>query len=406
MKLSIVALVLGIALVDAQVAQYCVEEENNVCYRVNVPPQSASSGQGDIYFQIQGPSSKQWIGLGQGSQMRGANIFIIYSDPSGQNVTLSPRLGEGNFMPLYNSEAQVSLLDGTGIANGTMTANVRCSNCSTWSGGSMDFSDPESQWIFAVRDGSPISSSDVTANLQQHTIRNGFTLDLTRAVGGNSLNPFTSTGVGGSVPISNSSSNGTAASSESSDTANLAHGIIMSLAFLIFFPFGALTLFAYSLALAGFGVGIWIAVTSAQLRMAHPIIGIVVISLLFFQPILGLVHHMIYRRTHSRTLWARVHIWYGRALMSLGAINGGLGLQLAGDSGRLEIAYGVVAGVVFSVYVFVTILGTYKSRDKLEGETGATVLKTGEIGMVPLGAKGSETEALNSEGGMNGTSGR
>lgn len=115
-----------VALVDAQFARYCVERESNVCYSVNVPLQSASSGQGDIYFQIQGPSSNQWIGLGQGSQMRGANIFIIYSDPSGQNVTLSPRLGEGNFMPLFNSEAQVSLLDGTGIANGTMTANVRC----------------------------------------------------------------------------------------------------------------------------------------------------------------------------------------------------------------------------------------------------------------------------------------
>lgn len=96
----------------------------------------------------------------------------------------------------------------------------------------MDFSDPNSQWIFAVRDGSPISSSDVTANLQQHTIRDGFTLDLTRAAGGNSLNPFISTDAGGSVPISNSSSNGIAASGGSSDNANLAHGIIMSLAFL------------------------------------------------------------------------------------------------------------------------------------------------------------------------------
>ena len=57
--------------------------------------------------------------------MKGANIFMIYSDENG-NVTLSPRLGEGNFMPNYNSAAQVSLLGGSGITNGTMTANVRC----------------------------------------------------------------------------------------------------------------------------------------------------------------------------------------------------------------------------------------------------------------------------------------
>lgn len=111
---------------DAQLVKNCVGKESNVCYSVNIPPQSASSGQGDIYFQIQGPSSKQWIGLGQGAQMMGANIFIMYSDPSGQNVTLSPRLGKRHVMPIYDSEAQVSLLDGSGIANGTMTANVRC----------------------------------------------------------------------------------------------------------------------------------------------------------------------------------------------------------------------------------------------------------------------------------------
>ena len=102
-----------------------------MCYSVNVPAQSASSDSGDIYFQIQGPSSLQWIGLGQGQQMAGANIFIIYSDASGTNITLSPRLGKGNFQPNYDSQAQVSLLGGSGIANGVMTANVRCKSTNT-----------------------------------------------------------------------------------------------------------------------------------------------------------------------------------------------------------------------------------------------------------------------------------
>ena len=70
----------------------------------------------------------QWVGLGQGGQMKGANIFIIYSDSDGQNITLSPRLGVGNVQPDYNSAAQVSLLEGSGIANGLMTANIRCKN--------------------------------------------------------------------------------------------------------------------------------------------------------------------------------------------------------------------------------------------------------------------------------------
>lgn len=60
--------------------------------------------------------------------MTGANIFIIYADSSGKNVTLSPRLGKGNFQPQMDTDAKVTLLDGTGIANGVMTANVRCTS--------------------------------------------------------------------------------------------------------------------------------------------------------------------------------------------------------------------------------------------------------------------------------------
>lgn len=58
--------------------------------------------------------------------MRNSNIFIIYPDASGSNVTLSARLGLGEFEPQYNSKAQVSLLEGSGISNGKMTANIRC----------------------------------------------------------------------------------------------------------------------------------------------------------------------------------------------------------------------------------------------------------------------------------------
>ena len=58
--------------------------------------------------------------------MPGANIFMVYADTDSQNVTLSPRLTSGYVMPTYNSAAQVTLLSGSGIANGTMTANVRC----------------------------------------------------------------------------------------------------------------------------------------------------------------------------------------------------------------------------------------------------------------------------------------
>ena len=58
--------------------------------------------------------------------MRNSNLFIIYADDTGTNVTLSPRLGVGEVEPNFNPDAKVSLLEGSGIANGVMTANVRC----------------------------------------------------------------------------------------------------------------------------------------------------------------------------------------------------------------------------------------------------------------------------------------
>lgn len=59
--------------------------------------------------------------------MAGANIFMIYSNAAGTNVTLSPRLGVGEQQPLSGSStSDVTLLEGSGILNGMMIANVRC----------------------------------------------------------------------------------------------------------------------------------------------------------------------------------------------------------------------------------------------------------------------------------------
>ncbi|MCJ1438857.1 hypothetical protein MMC27_008247 [Xylographa pallens] len=407
---SSVGLACGLAgLACAQVQNYTAQP--GVYYSVNVPSASASSGTGDLFIQIQAPSSMQWVGLGQGEQMKGANIFIIYANSDGRNITLSPRLGAGNFQPDYNSAAQVSLLEGSGIANGLMTANIRCASCVSWNGGSMSLSDASSSWIWAIRSGSAIASNSPSANLQQHDVMNNFNFDLTKAAGGNSLNPFVSNAAGngvtttasaGSAPTGASSSpsgtSGGGAGGSSSDGPSesskqtqhmrvMAHGIIMSLAFLIFFPFGALTvrflsnkatvwihaylqLFAYAFAIAGMGIGVWLAVTEQELNLTHPIIGLIVISGLFLQPFLGLIHHFIYRKTQRKTLWAHAHVWWGRALLILGAINGGLGLQLSANTVNGEIAYGVIAGVVFLIYVAVVTVSWLRSKGHEGSETG------------------------------------
>lgn len=175
----------------------------------------------------------------------------------------------------------------------------------------MDLKSSSTSWIWSVRDGSALNTNDQAANLQIHSVQGAFKLDLTKAAGGNSVNPFqdataTSTAAGGTAPTaavsdanSGPNANGTSgasgaspdgASSASGDDSGsqamttrmiIAHGIIMPLAFVIFFPLGALTIrvlstpgaiwvhggaqvFAYSMAIVGLGLGVWIAVNTQQ----------------------------------------------------------------------------------------------------------------------------------------------
>lgn len=281
-----------------QLASQCVT--GNVCYSVNIPENSASSGDGDIFFQISGPSDFQYIALGQGTQMAGANIFIIYADESGTNVTLSPRLGKGNREPDADDSGQATLLSGSGIANGKMTANVRCSKCTSWTGGEMDLTSANSQWIWAVKSGSSVNSNSVSTHLSQHEGQGSFNLDLTKARGGSSVNPFveSQTTTTGATPSSvaespsDSSSGGAGTSSGGSsggaadyaqiaqnyakrNKAVIAHGVVMGLSFALLFPLGAilirllsfsglvwfhagLQVLALALAIAGMGLGIYI----------------------------------------------------------------------------------------------------------------------------------------------------
>ena len=163
----------------------------------------------------------------------------------------------------------------------------------------------------------------------------------------------------------------------------------MGAAFVLFMPLGVflirLTSFnglvwahagiqasAYTVALAAFGLGAWMATVSDQWVAfnGHPIIGTIVIGLLLLQPVLGYVHHLIYVKEHKRTLWIYSHIWYGRALILLAVINGGLGLQLSGNTVKGEIAYGVIAGVMFLLYLAVLAIAYLRKDKSPEGETG------------------------------------
>ena len=390
--------------------------------------------------------------------MSGANMFVMYTSSNGNNVTISPRRGVGNVQPQHDKSTNLQLLEGSGVSKGVMTANVRCSNCHSWNGGSMDFSSSSASWIYAVASGSSLDSNDLNADISMHGSASSFDFDLPQARGGSTdVNPFGSasnaTGTSGSgvpstcTPITSSTrtacptswppasgipsarptwaagcfeygppngwrgrgggrssedrkikkradgcpagyeasnlstSSGIGSSSSRSSAILLAHGVLASLAFVALFPIGgiliriasftglvwvhvAVQILAALLYIAAFGLGLYMAMQANIIRSAHPIIGIVLLIIVVAQPITGWVHHKLFKKNNTRTLWSYVHLWSGRGAIVLGMINGGLGLALAGTGRSAVVAYSVIAGVVGLVYIAVVAFAGVRHKNR------------------------------------------
>ena len=162
---------------------------------------------------------------------------------------------------------------------------------------------------------------------------------------------------------------------------------------------------AYVFALTGLGLGLYITIyPEAQVRQretpasdelweadgssdiqfkstsGHPIIGLIVIGAFIFQPIGGLIHHYMYKKYPRRTMWAITHVWWGRIILTLGMINGGLGLMMSGyhqDTHKGEIAYGVIAGTMWLIWMAFAVRGHLRSKGA-PGETGEKALGSTE----------------------------
>lgn len=299
-------------------------------------------------------------------------------------------------MPQHTTTTDLELLEGSGVSNGIMTANVRCGNCNTWSAGTMDFSSgSNSNWIYGYHTGDSLNSDDVEESISRHDEAEPFTWDLASAQGGENQNPFitaAATSPSGTTTGNNATSTAsTGASSASSgssggggvnaDHVQLAHGVMASLAFVAIFPTGgilirvanftgliwihaALQMLGYVVYIVAFGMGVWLAVTDGYMSEHHPIIGIVLFVLLFAQPFGGFLHHHLYKKNGHRTIISHLHVNIGRIAIILGIVNGGLGLQLAGIERKYMIVYGVFAGIMGVAYIAAIIFGEVKKSRK------------------------------------------
>jgi hypothetical protein len=99
-----------------------------------------------------------------------------------------------------------------------------------------------------------------------------------------------------------------------------------------------------------------------QLDSAHAIIGLFMFAMLWLIAAGGFLQHLAYRKHQRRTIIGHVHMWIGRAIITLAFINGGLGLQLAGEHGGALIAYGVIAALIWLAWMAITFLWAIKGK--------------------------------------------
>ncbi|KAK7943439.1 uncharacterized protein PG986_012552, partial [Apiospora aurea] len=411
------------ALTHAATQQTC--PTTDVCFAVGVPEASASSGSGNIYFQISGPTTYSWIALATGTRMADSNMFVMYQDGQG-NVTISSRQGTNHQMPVEDTSstaAKLTLLAGSGVVDGgkTMRANVACSNCNSWAnGGSMQLSSSSTPWIAAWKAGDSLATTDKDASISRHDDYGSWSYDLTKATVASDSNPFINeqqgggsgngsgsgfgpnggSGVpGGSGPGVIPSGGGFSSARDEITRLQRAHGIIMALVFVVLYPVGSILMpllgnwighaafqfFNFILMWAGFGLGYVLSQkTFMGFRETHTVFGTVIVCLMVLQPIGGYLHHMHYVKHQRRGAVSHVHIWYGRALMILGVINGGLGIELVRNNGGggtgLIVAYSVVAGVIGLLYIAVKGFTSFRKRrgGRLEG-SGAYPVRRKEM---------------------------
>lgn len=90
-----------------------------------------------------------------------------------------------------------------------------------------------------------------------------------------------------------------------------------------------------------------------------------VVALLAIQPALGGLHHQYFVKNGARGIFSYVHLWFGRILLVLGAINGGLGFQLSNSKQSYIIAYSVIT--VFFYLLYAGVKGFTMARNGRNG---------------------------------------
>ncbi|KAL7799021.1 hypothetical protein V8C37DRAFT_366290 [Trichoderma ceciliae] len=333
-----------------------ISPDGSLAFAFTVP----DNGNTDVYFSLRVSTDRSWGAIGLGSDdMPGALYLILYRSKNNQdNVTFSPRLAYGNYEPKYYPDLKFEAISGTGVKGGYMTFNAVCSeHCRSWpaggtSKGYIDVSSPNQQAIYALGPKESFSDDELDANLKMHSEHGTFTIDMKRTQGRADLPVLTKDSV----------SEGTTLNSRSTgdfDWKAATHAAFMVFSFMLLFPLGAVLIrmekwakfhkfnqtFALALVLAGLVFGILTSFNYQRSRgfhSLHQVLGFMIVLLLLIQLAVGILHHLKWRKTKQPTLFGKIHLWNGRIVLTVGAVNGYIGFGFALDRKYALIVLGIV----------------------------------------------------------------
>ena len=97
---------------------------------------------------------------------------------------------------------------------------------------------------------------------------------------------------------------------------------------------------------------------------------------LLVQPLLGLLHHEKFKHVGKRQIWSYLHLFNGRIAITLGIVNGALGLWMAKASDKLKVVYVAAAATVWVIWVLTASWGEWhrwkRGRDARKTREGQT----------------------------------
>ncbi|KAF1915846.1 hypothetical protein BDU57DRAFT_515613 [Ampelomyces quisqualis] len=321
-------------------------EETQTQFSINV-----ANNSNDVFLYFTSPAYS-WVGVGFGEKMEDSLMFVMYPSETGDNVTISPRIGSKNAEPTFSSKVNLEVLPGTTVTDSMLLLKAVCHNCRDL----MDIEATAQPMIYAFGHGTRLYSNSPAANLKRHIRYGHFAMDMT-----------TATGIGG-VPAKSNVSSGITLKGpmvRDHDRANLAHAIIGSLALFVIWPLNVLfagffknirihvgvTVVIMAFLTVAYALGIS---TSAQFNRSkdfktpHQIVAFLALTPIVLISILPMPN---ISRLHAYI--PRLHLPLVSTSFVLLILTGGLGLHLSSQARPVILGYTAVALLVF---IFNTIM--------------------------------------------------